>query len=369
MSFPSKVTVRNIFRYKLRIIMTMIGIASCSMILTASFLIRDSITSVLDIQYNDIFTYDSLIYLDGSKLSYELDEIFTTPNIENVGYIDIERIVVNNTNTNLVIPNSDDELEGLIKLRNKSGKLKLSDDGVIVTSKLAKIYKLKVNDTIKLKTTGNMRYEVKVTGITDNYISNYIYMSKNEYQSKIGLHKINAAYIKLDSKDSEEEVINNLLEKNKNILSILSIKNTVASVQNMFTSLDRVVLIVVIFSFLLTVVVLYSLAHIVISEREREIATLKVLGFDNQETDMYLLREQTIIVCTSILIGLIIGIFYSLMLVDAIEINMLQFNKNLTFRSFIVVLLLMLSFSIIVGQMIHFRLKRIKLVESLKSIE
>lgn len=137
----------------------------------------------------------------------------------------------------------------------------------------------------------------------------------------------------------------------------------------MFTSLDKVVLIVVIFSFLLTVVVLYSLAHIVISEREREIATLKVLGFDNEEVDMYLLREQTIIVCTSILIGLIVGIFYSLMLVDTIEINIVQFNKNLMFRNFIFVLLLMISFSLVVGQLIHFRLTKIKMVESLKTIE
>lgn len=369
MTFQSKITVRNIFRYKRRIIMTMIGIASCSMILTASFLIRDSITSVLDIQFNELFTYDSIIYLDGKKLSYELDEIFKSPNIDKIAYMDQERVKVNKTQVNLIVPINNDGLDGIIKLRDKNGDLNINDDGVIITSKLADMNHIKIGDNIKFKTTGNMEYELKVSGIADNYIGHYIYMSKDSYQEKIGLHKINMALLKLDNSESETGVTRELLDNNKNILSYLSISNSVAGVQNMFSSLDKVVLIVVIFSFLLTVVVLYSLAYIVISEREREIATLKVLGFDNEEVDMYLLREQTIIVCTSILIGLIVGIFYSLMLVDTIEINMVQFNKNLMFRNFIVVLLLMISFSLVVGQLIHFRLTKIKMVESLKTIE
>ena len=194
-------------------------------------------------------------------------------------------------------------------------------------------------------------------------------MSKNEYQDKIGLYKINIAYIKLDDSKNEKMVIENLLNDNKNILSYLSISNSVSSVQNMFTSLDKVVLMVVIFSLLLSIVVLYSLAYIIISERQREISTLKVLGFDDQEVDIYLLKEQAIIVLIGIILGLTIGIFYSLILVDTLEIRMVQFNKDLLFRNYIVAMLLMLAFSTIVGQLIHFRLKKIDMIESLKRIE
>lgn len=137
----------------------------------------------------------------------------------------------------------------------------------------------------------------------------------------------------------------------------------------MFTSLDKVVLIVVIFSLMLSIVVLYSLAYIIISERQREIATLKVLGFDNEEVDIYLLKEQAIIVVMGILLGLFVGILYSLKLVDTLEISVVQFNKDLLFRNYMVCLVLMLVFSVIVGQLIHVRLKKIDMIESLKSVE
>ena len=126
---------------------------------------------------------------------------------------------------------------------------------------------------------------------------------------------------------------------------------------------------VVISSLLLSLVVLYSLAYIVISERQREIATLKVLGFDDEEVDMYLLKEQVMIVTSGILLGLIVGIIYALSLVDTLEITMIQFNKEFLFRNFMISLMLMLVFAAIVGNLIHVRLKKINMIESLKSVE
>ncbi|MBR3161331.1 MAG: FtsX-like permease family protein [Bacilli bacterium] len=369
MTFESKITTRNILRYKKRILMTLTGITSCTMILMASFLIRDSITTVLDVQFKEIFTYDSIIYLDGSKLSYELDEVFNKEHIKKSLYADLERVKVKNTTANLLVPNDDTELKNVITLRNNKGELTISHDGVIITSKLAKLYKVKPNDYIKMKTTDNREFSLKVTNITENYIDNYIYMNKDTYEEMIGLYKLNTAYLRLDNKENEKAVVEDLLHNNQNILSYLSINSNIASVQNMFTSLDKVVLIAVIFSLLLSIVVLYSLAYIVISERQREIATLKVLGFDDEEVDIYLLKEQAIIIATGILLGLIIGIFYALALVDTLEIRMVQFNKDLLFRNYIVSLLLMIAFSIIVGQLIHFRLRKINMIESLKSIE
>ena len=367
--FENKITIRNIFRYKKRILMTITGISSCTIILIASFLIRDSITTVLDVQFKELFRYDSIIYLDGTKLSYELDEIFKNEHIDKKIYADIERVKVEETAVKLLVPNNSSELEKVITLRNNNKKLKISNTGVIITSKLAKMYKIKENDYIKIKTTGNMEYKLKVEDITENYIDNYIYMSKDLYQEEIGLYKLNTAYLKLDNKENETKVVKELLDNNKNILSCLSINNNIASVKNMFVSLDKVVLIAVIFSLLLSIVVLYSLAYIVISERQREIATLKVLGFDDEEVDIYLLKEQAIIVNIGILIGLVVGIIYSLALVDTLEIRIVQFNKDLLFRNYIVSLLLMITFSIVVGQLIHFRLKKINMIESLKSIE
>jgi len=310
-----------------------------------------------------------MIYLDGSKLTYELDDIFNIDHINDKVYADLQRVKIDNTSINLLVPNNVNDFDKVIKLKDKNGKLKINDDGVIITSKLAKMYHYKVNDKIKIKAPDNKEYSLKINAITENYIGNYIYMSKKAYQDKIGLYKINIAYIKLDNANNEKIVIENLLNDNKNILSYLSISNSVSSVQNMFTSLDKVVLVVVIFSLLLSIVVLYSLAYIIISERQREISTLKVLGFDDQEVDIYLLKEQAIIVLIGIILGLTIGIFYSLILVDTLEIRMVQFNKDLLFRNYIVAMVLMLAFSTIVGQLIHFRLKKIDMIESLKKVE
>ena len=368
-SFENKITLRNIFRYKRRVIMTLVGIISCTMILVSAFLIRDSITTVLDKQFKEIFTYDSMVYLDGSKLSYELDDIFINEHIDKKTYADLERVRINDTSVNILAITNQDEINDFIKIRRHKRKINLNNDGIIITSKLAKMFKIKVNDTITIKTTDNSTYNLKVTDIAENYIGNYIYMTKELYQNKIGIYKLNIAYLKLDNKENEEIVIKELLDNNKNILNYLSINNSISMVKNMFVSLNKVVLIVVIFSLLLSIVVLYSLAYIIISERQREIATLKVLGFDDEEVDMYLLKEQVFIVVIGVLIGLIIGIFYSLMLVDTLEIKMIQFNKDLLFRNYIICICLMLAFATIVGQLIHFRLRKIEMIESLKSVE
>ena len=367
--FENKITLRNIFRYKRRFTMTVIGIVSCTMILISAFLIRDSITTVLDKQFKEIFTYDSMVYLDGSKLSYELDDIFTDKHINKKMYADLERVKINDTSVNLLALNDTDDLESIIKIKKGNKLISLSNDGVVVTSKLAKMYNIKINDIITIEMADNSVHNLKVTNISENYIGNYIYMTKELYQNIIGMYKLNIAYLKLDNVESEELVIKNLLDNNTNILNYLSIKNSISMVQNMFISLNKVVLIVVIFSLLLAIVVLYSLAYIIISERQREIATLKVLGFDNEEVDMYLLKEQVIIVVIGIVLGLIIGILYSLALVNTLEINMIQFNKDLLFRNYMICICLMLVFLGIVGQLIHVRLRRIKMIESLKSVE
>ena len=368
-TFVNKITLRNIFRYKRRVVMTLVGIVSCTMILTSAFLIRDSITTVLDKQFKEIFTYDSMVYLDGSKLSYELDNIFTNEHINKIMYADLERVKIDNTSINLIAFNNQNDLEGIIKIKNGNRLINLSDDGVIITSKLAKMFDIKNHDMITIKTTDNNLHHLKVIDIAENYIGNYIYMTKDLYQDTIGMYKLNIAYLKLDNIENEELVIKNLLDNNQNILNYLSIKNSISMVRNMFVSLDKVVLIVVIFSLLLSIVVLYSLAYIIISERQREIATLKVLGFDDEEVDMYLLKEQVIIVVMGIILGLIIGIIYSLTLVDTLEISMIKFNKDLLFRNYIICICLMLVFSGIVGNLIHVRLKKIKMIESLKSVE
>ncbi len=368
-TFENKVTLRNIFRYKRRVVMTLTGIVSCTMILISAFLIRDSITTVLDKQFNVLFTYNSMVYLDGTKLTYELDEIFNDKHIKDIMYANLERVKVNNNSVNLLVPNKKEELKGFFNLIDNNKKLELTDNSVIITSKLARLLKLNKNDYITIKTTNNKEYKLKVSDITENHIGNYIYMSKKYYQEEIGLHKINIAYLKLDNPENEHNLVTKLLEKNTNILSYLSINNSIAMVKNMFTSLNSVVLIVVIFSLLLSIVVLYSLAYIVISERQREIVTLKVLGFDEEEVDMYLLKEQAIIIIIGIILGLIVGIIYSLILVDTLEISMVEFNKELLFRNFLVCIILMLVFANIVGQLIHFRLRKIDMIDSLKSIE
>ena len=371
LNYSNKLTIRNIFRYKRRILMSIFGIASCTMILLAGYGIKDSIAYIVDKQYNEINHNDALIALDGKLSAEELDEFTNNEELEFNVYARIDQVEVENKRLSFIIPYDIEEFKKALTLIDIETKkeITLKDDSVVVTEKLAKYFNKKVGDTIKILESNNLTYEFTISNICENYIGDYIYITKDNYRKNIGEYNINTQYLKFKDINKENEIISNLKNKNSHILSTISIANAKRQADMLFKSLNIIVYVLVIFSGALSFVVFYSLAYINISERQREIATLKVLGYYNKEVDRYIMKEELIITILGILVGLIIGTSYAYMLIDSIEINTVQYIKSIHLDSYLQTFGFMMLFTIIVSAGVHFALKKVDLIESLKSVE
>lgn len=371
LSFSNKITIRNILRYKKRVGMTILGIMGCTTLLLSGYAIRDSIVSVGQKHFEEILVFDEMFYLDGKKNKSELDEIFNNSHIKEKIYTKMSTIEVGTDSANLFVPQDADTIDNIVNLKDSKTKekLKLEEGKVIVSSKLAKRNKLKVNDIVEFTDGQNNKYRFEVSGITENYIGNYIYMDSKTYEKNISQFNINVCYIKVDDKSYEDSITQDLLKKNSNIISSIASKAILERFDKIFGALDNVVLILVVFSGALSFVVLYNLVYVSISERQREIATLKVLGFNHKEVDSYIIKEESIISILGILIGLIVGTWYSFIIVETIEVPTVQFVKAITLKSYLFTFGFMILFKLIVNIRVHFALKKIDMIESLKSIE
>ena len=265
----------------------------------------------------------------------------------------------------------DEEFRKTLTIRDIETKeeINLKENSVVVTEKLAKYFDKKVGDTITILENDNLTYEFTISNICENYIGDYIYMTKDTYEKSIGEYSINTQYLKFKDLSKENEVMNSLKNKNSHILSTISIANAKQQANALFKSLNIIVYVLIIFSGALSFVVFYSLAYINMSERQREIATLKVLGFYNNEIDNYILKEEFIITIIGILVGLVVGTYYSYLLIDSIEINTMQYIKNIHLDSYLQTFGFIILFGLIVSIGVHFALKKINLIESLKSVE
>jgi len=371
LKYSNKLTIRNIFRYKRRVLMSIFGIASCTMILLAGYGIKDSIAYVVDKQYNEINHNDALISLDGKLDALELDKLSNNEQLEFNVYAKIDQVEVENKRLSFIIPDDAQEFKKTLTLIDVETKeeISLKDDSVVVTEKLAKYFNKKVGDTIAILESDNLTYEFKISNISENYIGDYIYMTKDTYRRHIGDYNINTQYLKFKDLNQENEIMNNIKNNNSHILSTVSIANAKQQAEILFKSLNIIVYVLVMFSGALSFVVFYSLAYINLSERQREIATLKVLGFYNKEVDSYIMKEELIITIIGILVGLFFGTLYAYSLIDSIEINTMQYIKSIHLDSYLQTFGFMMLFTLIVSFGVHIALKKVDLIESLKSVE
>ena len=370
LSFSNKITIRNIFRYKKRVGMTILGIVGCTTLLLSGYAIRDSIVNIGNKHFGEIFVFDEMLYLDGELDENELNHVVNN-HIKERLYTKMSTVEVGTDSANLFVPNNVVELEKIVKLKDTETKerIQIESNKVVVSSKLAKRQKLKINDKIEFIDNQNNKYSFVVSGITENYVGNYIYMDKQTYENNINKFNINVCYLKFDDECDEEVVTKELLQSNSNILSSVSSKSVIERFNKIFGALDNVVIILVILSGVLSFVVLYNLVYVSISERQREIATLKVLGFNNREIDLYIIKEETIISIIGILIGLLVGKWFSQIIVETLEVNIVQFVKIILLKSYLLTFSFMVLFKFIVNLRVHFTLKKIDMIESLKSIE
>lgn len=369
-SFTNKIMARNIFRYKRRVIMTLLGFIGCTSLLMSGYAIKDSMVNIINKQFAEISDYDQIINLDGTLSEGELNEIFNYDKIKKMVYVKTSQVEFHDYRATIMIPNDNDNFKTIFNLKDyKTGEiLDLKNNQIVITINLAESLNKKVGDELEFIDSNNVLQKFEISAITENYVDNYIYMNKDTYINCVESFKINCAFAKFDNLENTEPIIEEL-NKNEHVLTTISVEYLVKSFKTMLGAFDSIIVVLVIFSALLSFVVMYSLAYITISERQKEIATLKVLGYSEKNVDGYILKEQLNILIIGILVGIITGSLYSNILVKNIRFSQLYLVKQIEFASYIKTAGFMILFAIIISIGVHFMLKKIKMIESLKSIE
>ena len=381
LSFSRKVTVRNIFRYKKRFLMTIIGIMGCTALIVTGFGIRDSIRAIMPDQYEKVFNYDLQINLKADldkKQKQDFINLLTNDDkIEKLSETYMSSISAINENVEenvqIIVPNNNTDFNTLINLTDVKSKnnLSLPEDGVLLTDKAAQLLGVEAGDNITLKDTDENETNVKVTNVVENYVYHYIYMSKSMYENLYGKSFDSNVILTKDfnlDNETEDNFVKDLMNMPE-VASVTRISTAMNMMNDTMKSLNYVVVILIVSAGLLAFVVLYNLSNVNISERIRELATIKVLGFYDKEVYLYITRETIILTAIGLVLGLVAGYFLDFFILETCEINMLRFRKFVAPLSFVFAALITILFTIIVNIVTYFALKKINMIESLKSVE
>lgn len=370
LKFSNKITIRNIFRYKKRVLITVLGITGCTALMLCGFGIKDSIVDITDVQYNKTNIFDAIAYLnDANKEDLEIatkdDLIKDFVLTENIN------ATVDNSKVSMVVAENNEELERVVNKITPEGKeVKLEKGKVIITDKLAEIKNLKVGDKITLLDTYKKEYTFEISSIVKNYIGHSIYLDK-ETLGKFKNYEPNMMYIHTtkDLTDKEKKALSKKLLGNEEIINIIYKKDMENSTHDMLQSLDKIIVVLITLAACLSFVVLYNLSNINIAERKREIASLKVLGFYNKEVDNYITKENTIFTILGIIFGLIFGTLLTYYVIGTVEMEDIRFLRVVAPKSYLYSGVIALIFTFIINIVTHFSLKKIDMIESLKSVE
>ena len=385
LNFSNKAAVRNLFRYKKRLFMTVLGIGGCMGLLLVGFGVKDSIMTIGDRQYNFIHTYQVKMTLADADTDEEkqevLDSVLKEPTTK-AAMLSHESTIdaccgangEKKQSTYLFIPSDADELDEFVSLQNRiSGqKYTLDDEGVIISEKLAALLDVSEGDDIYLEVSSLNYKPVKVMHIAENYYYHYVYMTPECYQSLFG-KDIEYDEIFVVNKDAEDISYENDFSAkylDNNAVSGITFTRTISDrIESMITSMNIVTYVLVVSAGLLAFIVLYNLNNINISERQRELATLKVLGFYDGEISMYVFRENIMLTVLGTIFGIFFGIWLHRFVILTAELDIMMFGRQIYTKSYIYSILLTIGFSIIVNIVMHWKMKKIDMIESLKSVE
>lgn len=388
LTFTQKVTVRNIFRYKKRFFMTIIGIAGCTALLLTGFGIRDSISDIVDNQYGRVFKYDMITSFSDNARSSDIKKaetvLLSDPLIQVSAKMRLKTVDAGSEHTgetssvSLAVPENHEVMAVLVSLQDRrSGKaVTLSDDGVVVTEKFASNLGVKTGDTIYLKDSDENRVYVTITGIAENYFMHYAYMTPSLYERLYRQSpEYNTIYSVISKNFSETESAERQSLLAESILDIRGVSNvsfvqsSVNSFRDMMSSLNFVVIILILSAGALAFVVLLNLTNINISERIRELATIMVLGFTDKEVQSYVYRENAVLTVIGSAVGLLLGILLHLYVILSVETEIIMFGRAVKPMSFVFSVILTVAFSLAVNLVSNRKLRSINMVEALKSIE
>ena len=380
LSFSWKSTIRNLFRYKKRLIMTVFGIAGSMGLMLVGFGLQDSISDIAAIQYRELQHYDGMVIEDSDATEEEHAELFEymkeNEQIAHCNRVQMTKISAPKGSSNisiyLFVPESLSEFAKDVTLKNRiTGETyELTDEGAAISEKTASLLGLKVGDMIPLK-KGDKEYKVRVAVITENYMSHYLYMTPRVYEQTFGEKPEyeNIVFTMQEDCKDDLEMAGSRILANPGALSISYTSSLASQVDRMLSTLDAVILVLIVSAGMLAFVVLYNLNNINITERQRELATLKVLGFYDGEVSQYVLRENVILTVLGIMFGAVFGILIHRYVITTVEVDAVMFGRNIKLLSFLYSGILTSIFSIVVNGVMHFKLKTIDMVESLKSVE
>lgn len=380
-SFTQKITARNLFRYKRRMLMTVAGIAGCTALMLTGFGLSDSITDIGTLQYGKVNQYESLVTLNTEASDYEKEEydqfISNTDELQSdlkvfQGIYQAEATDVNTQDVTLFIPEATENLPDFVSLHNRvSGeKYTLSDEGAIISEKLAELFELEVGDQLMLTNSDNEELEVTVSNIAENYVGHIAYLSPTYYESLAGdLPESNTHLLNFDEYEHWEEEFGSQLTQLDAVLGVNFTSRISGAFESMLDSLVIVTIVLVVSAALLAFVVLYNLTNINVSERIRELSTIKVLGFYNKEVTMYVYRENFILTLMGIVVGLIFGVILHGYVLGTAEMDNLMFSPVIAVSSYVYAAILTMLFSIIVMLFMHIKLKNVDMLEALKTLD
>ena len=375
MSFLNKVTARNLFRYKKRMFMTVFGIMGCTALLVFGLAIKDSVDALMPLQYENVYSYDLLAATSGDdneKLIFYMEaseEVSEYLNIQ-VESVKLKNEAKESEKVQLMVFPDEADISGYFTLKNENLEpIVIGEQGIYLTENASRILDLRVGDTAYIQKLDLTQEAVQVTSLVKNYLGNNIYMSQTAYEEVFGAYEPNGILANLSDSCIDQIGFSEKLASEDWILSSVSTEDLKGTFSQAFTLINIVVYVVLVLAACLAFVVLFTLASINISERERELATIKVLGFFDKEVHSYVNKETLILTAMGIMIGLPVGAFLSSLLTDILDMPSIYFAITIYSRSYWIAAGIALGFALIVQFLTDRSLDVIDPVEALKSVE
>lgn len=380
LSFTSKVTVRNLFRYKKRFFMSVIGIAGSGALLVTAFGLNDSIFGIIEKQFGDIWQMDVQAYVYEAMPLADMQELLgknpANDDFDSVMFCLDSQMECKNggrsqSGVHLLGVESAGSMAGRINLHNGGAPVTLDDSGVVVTAKLAETLSIKAGDEINMR-TGGEDHLMRVIGVADNYVYHYVYITAAYYETVFGKAMQYNGFmgnLKDGLTDETMDAMSTQLLSDSRMYTVRTIESIYASVRDSLSILNYVVLVLILGSGMLTFVVMLNLTNINIGERMRELATLRVLGFYDKEMYAYIFRENNALSVIGAFVGLVFGKIMHLFVIRTCEVDMVMFVRSAKPLSYVYAFALTIVFSLIVNLLMRPKVRAIDMVESLKSAE
>lgn len=379
MSFNHKATARNLFRYKKHFFMTVIGISGCTALLVTGFGLRDSIAKLATTQFIEIFKYDIEIQLEDDIESLDgINAVLRDENNyeESIGLFSDKGLVYfddKKLETTVMSPENAARLKRFIEFKNRESKepINFTEDSAVITEKLSEELGVVPGDTITFENSDEIRGELVVSGIAENYLGSYIYIERSQYNKVFEADaKDNLILATTITENAEEKdaLVSELLTT-EGVMNAHFISQTRAAFDNLLKNIDYIVVVIIMASGMLAFIVLYNLTNININERKKELATLKVLGFHNEEVSGYIFREIGILTMIGILVGLYLGKLLHIFIISTVEDPDFMFGRNIEWRSYLISAVVTIGFSLLVNLVMTKKLRAIRMVESMKALD